>query len=56
MEYDDSICCVEAEQNIIWSKEFLYKRNYFPKERTLKDVPDISHMHQSWWMYDDIPF
>lgn len=55
MEYDESICCLEAEQDLIWTKEYLYKKERFPKER-LKAIPDISHLHQEWWMYDDIPF
>ena len=56
MDYEDSICCIEAEQDIIWSKEFLYKRNHYPKEKLLTPTPDISHLHQDWWMYDDLPF
>lgn len=56
MEYESSICLGEAEQNIIWSKGFLYKRNFFPKEEHYRETPDISHLHEDWWMYEDIPF
>lgn len=55
-ENDFPICLTEAENDIIWSKGFLYKRNYYPKNIEFKNPPDITHLHQSWWMYDDIPF
>lgn len=56
MEYENTICCAEAEQNIIWEKWFLYKRNFFSKEHHYKEPPDISHLHQDWWMFGDIPY
>ena len=56
MKYESSICLGEAEQNIIWSKGFLYKRNFFPKEEHYRETPNISHLHQDWWLFDDIPF
>lgn len=55
-DYENSICCFEAENDIIWSKEFLYKKNFFPKEEHYRETPDISHLHEDWWMYEDIPF
>lgn len=55
MEYEESWCCMEAEQDTIWDKAFLYKRNT-PHKSTFKEAPDISHLHEDWWMFDHIPF
>lgn len=55
MEYEDSICCWQAEQDIIWTKQFLYKRNP-PVSEQYELAPDISHLHEDWWMFDYIPF
>ncbi len=56
MDFEDSICCIDAELDTIWTNGFLYKRNYYPKEHHYKEPPDISHLHQDWWMFDDIPY
>jgi hypothetical protein len=48
MEYEDSICCLEAEQDIIWDKNFLYKRNVPHKYNTTVLTPEEEEM--------DIPF
>lgn len=34
MEYDDSICFMEAENDLIWSKNYLYKKEIWTKEKT----------------------
>lgn len=54
-DYENSLCCMEAEQDIIWTKGYLYKKERYPKTK-LKDVPDISHMHKEDWIFDYIPF
>lgn len=56
MEYDESICCLDAEQDLIWSNSFLYKREHYPKKKISEETLDISHLHQDWWMYPDVPF
>ena len=55
-DYEDSLCCMEAEQDIIWTDDYLYKKERFPKERLLEPAPDISHLHKDNWMFDYIPF
>ena len=32
-EFENTWCCMEAEQDIIWSKEFLYKKNAPTKDK-----------------------
>lgn len=54
--YENSLCCLEAENDIIWTKEYLYKKEPYPKTRIIEETKDISHLRQDWWMYDDIPF
>lgn len=54
MNYEDSICCIDAEQDLICSKEY-FKRKYYPPKDFIYP-PDMSYKHQEWWMYEDIPF
>lgn len=44
MDFEDSICCIEAEQDIIWSKEFLYKRNPPLEEKYTVLTPEEEEM------------
>lgn len=43
-EYEDSICCWQAEQDIVWSKEFLYKRNPPVQTRYTSLTPEEEEM------------
>ena len=52
MEYDESICCMEAEQDLIWTKEYLYKREYFPKKSDIEFKPEDF----GGGMFEGIPF
>lgn len=55
-DYENSLCCLDAENNYLWTKDYLYRREQYPKENHYTPAPDISHLHQDWWMFDDIPF
>lgn len=59
---------MEEEQYIVyceWANDELlvergqgnWCRNWskIDKSNTI-ETPDISHLHEDWWMYDDIPF
>lgn len=37
MEYEESLCFLDAEFETIWSKEFLYKRESWSKSKPLFD-------------------
>ena len=43
-EFEESWCCMEAEQDIVWSKEFLYKRNLPTKTRYTSLTPEEEEM------------
>lgn len=56
MEYEDSLCFLDAECDTIWTNGYLYKKEFYPQERWFKPAPDISHMRDETWLYDDIPY
>lgn len=56
MHFEDSLCCLDAESDIIWTNGFLYKRNTYPEKSYYKSPPDISHLRTDDWLFDYIPF
>ena len=43
-DYENSLCCIEAEQDIIWTKGYLYKKEKYPKTSFLEpDEIDTSN-------------
>jgi hypothetical protein len=43
-DYENSLCCMDAEQDIIWTKGYLYKKEKYPKTSFLKpDEIDVSN-------------